>query len=351
MHIQKIKLHGGHYTRLRAEAVRSADHYENNVDLSKSHENITLQEYLEADTEKLKAEIKSRGVIREIRPDAVGLLDCVCSMPKDEPISRNDREAVAKWGEDVMEAFLKAYGLERNDVIGAVIHMDETHPHIHISVLPIQRDEKGAHLSAKKVNNQSALKRLHDSVAEQMKEKGYKGSYVNENEADRGKGKETLKALKERTEAEMERDKARAERDYAKDEAADYKDTAELWREEAKNSQAEAQVWSQKSMEAKVEADMNIRYAKNALAVRDSIEGGTRYMEKLQRMVDYITHNTDSRETAPIIEEFYKGIVTDLMKWMDDTPDRNNALTLGQGFRNMEADRDKRRRSIEDYER
>ena len=346
MHIMKTSFGGRNadYKKLRAEATREADHYENAVDLSRSPDNILIKDYPQPD--ELEAMARSLGVSRKIRDNAVIAVPVVCTVPQDENIDIGNPEAVRKWGEDVIDTVCETLEIRKEALIGAVIHMDETRPHIHLMVMPV--DNEG-HLTAKNLLNKQKFKTLHDDMAKGMAERGYKGTYVSEDHELRGKGKETLKALKERSEAEMERDKARAERDYAKDEAADYKDTAELWKEEAKNSQAEAQVWSQKSMEAKVEADMNVRHAQNSLAVRSSIEGGTRRMEKVQRMIDYITHNTNSMETAPKIDRFYKEIEERLMKWMDETPDKNNALTLGEGFRRMEADRDKRRRSIEDH--
>ena len=348
MHIMKVKLAGGHYTRLRAEACRQADHYENNVDLERSGDNIVLQEYLEADAEKLKAEIKARGVNREIRPDAVAALDCVCTLPKDEPISKDDREAIKAWGNDVLEGFLEAYGLERGDVLGAVIHMDETYPHVHISVLPISRDEKGAHLSAKKVNNRSALNKLHDSVAEHMKERGYKGTYVSEDKEARGKGTATLEAYKEHQEAIKERDKAIKERDEARLDAEDYQDSALMWERKASEEALKAHEWTQKALDAKMEMDMNVKSAQNSLAFRRDIESATKRMKRVSDMVAYTMQNANVIKTAPEIEAFYKEIEGRFEKWMDTLTDKNG-FNIGQSFRNMEADQRKHR--DEDYER
>ena len=341
MHIMKTSFgaRNTEYSKLKAEAMREADHYKNAVDPARSDDNIIIKDYPQPD--ELEGMAKSLGVSRKIQNNAVIAVPIVCTMPKDENVDIKDAEAVKQWGEDYTDAVLSTLGIQKDTVIGAVIHRDETNPHIHLMVMPV-RDGR---LNARDILNKAVFRTMHDTIAGKMKEKGYSGTYVSEDREARGMGKDTLEAYKERREAEKARD-------YAQELAADYKDTAELWKEEAKNSQAEAQVWSQKSMEAKVEADMNVRHAQNSLAVRSSIEGGTRRMEKVQRMIDYITHNTNSMETAPKIERFYKEIEERLMTWMDNTPDKTsdkeNPLTLGQGFRNMEADRDKRRRSIED---
>ena len=352
MKIEKTSFGGRNsdYKNIRGEAHRELDHYKNYVDPEKSYLNIMLKEYAQPD--ELEAMAKSLGVSRKIRSDAVIACTIVCTMPQDENVDTSDPVALKKWGEDWIEATLSTLGIKQETVIGAVIHMDETNPHIHLAVMPVTEDGR---LCAKDIISKPVLQRFHDDVSGKLKEKGYCGTYVAEDKEARGLGKASLKAYKERKEAEKQLAEAIKRRDYAKDEAADYKDTAELWKEEAKHSQAEAQIWSQKSMEAKVEAEMNVQHAKNSLAVRDAIEGGTRRMEKVQRMIDYITHNTNSMETAPKIERFYKEIEERLMTWMDNTPDKTsdkeNPLTLGKGFRNMEAERDKRRRSIEDYER
>lgn len=50
---------------------------------------------------------------------------------------------------------------DKNLVINAVVHLDETTPHLHILSIPILRDEKGAHLSAKLVCGNSKNYQQH----------------------------------------------------------------------------------------------------------------------------------------------------------------------------------------------
>lgn len=61
-------------------------------------------------------------------------------------------------------------GGDSSRIINAVVHLDETTPHLHIASVPIVRDERGAHLSAKMIlGNRRAMSmhqdHFHEAVA------------------------------------------------------------------------------------------------------------------------------------------------------------------------------------------
>ena len=88
-----------------------------------------------------------------IRKDANVLCDWVVTLPQDCPRdrSRDFFESVAQFMEG-------RYG--KSNVLGCYVHMDETTPHAHISILPM-RDGK---LVASKVVNRADLKSFHGDL-------------------------------------------------------------------------------------------------------------------------------------------------------------------------------------------
>lgn len=68
-----------------------------------------------------------------------------------------------KWKQENVEWIKETFGEE--NVVSAVLHMDETVPHIHVIVLPV--DERGR-FNAKDVFGPKALERYQESYAERM---------------------------------------------------------------------------------------------------------------------------------------------------------------------------------------
>lgn len=193
MHISKVK-NGGGWTQLKGHMERDHAYYKNNVDLSKSHQNITIRDYMTA--EELQEHIKDSGVNRKIRPDAVVALNIVCTVPKEEEHYPGDMH---DWGERVIQATCKSLGIDESHLAGAEVHMDETSPHVHFSLIPIVEDSSGnVKLSAKDILTKERLQHLHDDVQQYMRAYGYDGMYVNADKDVRGLSKESLPELKSR---------------------------------------------------------------------------------------------------------------------------------------------------------
>ena len=193
MHIFKVKNNSG-WKQLSGHMERDHSYYKNNVDLSKSDQNIKIREYMTA--AELQEHIRQSGVERKVRPDAVVALNVICTLPKDETHAQSDMRA---WGEAVVNATCHSLGLDPNHLAGAEIHMDETTPHIHFSVIPIVEDAAGkAKLSAKDVATREHLQHLHDDVQHDLRAAGYDGKYVSDDQEARGLGKESLPELKRR---------------------------------------------------------------------------------------------------------------------------------------------------------
>lgn len=198
MHITKVKISGGDYSRLADHMERNHDHYKNYVDTEKSNQNIELIPYL-TEEEMQKKAIAETG--KKFRSDAVGSINIVVTCPSDEPLDFTEdyfggSSSYEDWSRDMISSTLKALNLKESDVIGATLHMDETNPHLHFSVMPLAETENGYKLCAKEITRKEQLDKLHDRVQAEMRNKGYIGTYVKENVEERGLGKKSLEEYK-----------------------------------------------------------------------------------------------------------------------------------------------------------
>lgn len=197
MNVQKVKLHGGDYKRLSDHMERKHKYYKNDVDQSKSHNNITLKSYVDD----LEEHIRGQGVKR-IRKDAVGAYNAVCTVAQEDKDTLKTEDDYKVWGWTVIDATLKAFNLTRDDLVGATIHLDEGkkvkggNAHVHFSFTPLIRSKEKVTLSAKRVGNKKAFKGLHDILQADMTARGFKGIYVNPDESLRGMSKDSLDEYK-----------------------------------------------------------------------------------------------------------------------------------------------------------
>lgn len=102
--------------------------------------------------ETINEKLKEFGA--KARKDSVVMLDAVYTLsPKSaERLARDcqgtNRDYVKEYFDDCLEFYKKEFG--KDTIINAVIHNDETSPHLHITSVPVYRDEQGkGHLSAK----------------------------------------------------------------------------------------------------------------------------------------------------------------------------------------------------------
>ena len=199
----KVKINGGDYTRLKGDIERKHTFYKNDVDIERSSNNITIVPFLTEEEMQNKAHMEASN---KIRSDSVGSLNFVVTVPKDEELYNctdylSGTTSYKDWANDIIDATLQAMDLKRSDVLGAVLHMDETTPHLHFSVMPLKQIGEQYKLCAREIADKSHLNQLHDKVQAEMRKKGYIGTYVNENVEKRGLGKETLQEYKKHKEA------------------------------------------------------------------------------------------------------------------------------------------------------
>ena len=130
--------------------------------------NTEGKNYTQLVSERLKSLEQYRA--RNIRSDAVYAISVVLAVPQE----RAESIDVDAWKKKSMEWLDKTFNENKekfgNNIVSATLHMDESSPHIHAIVTPI--DEKG-HLNAfHYVNGRGSLSKMHTSYAEYMKEFG-----------------------------------------------------------------------------------------------------------------------------------------------------------------------------------
>ena len=180
-----------------ASDARMSDHIERrviapNVDPTRTHLNRELVELPEGVTvrdEAIAHRIKSAGIKRKITPDQVRAIRVMMSGTHEDMMKIQQDGRMDEWCNDSMEWLHKTFG--RENTVSAVLHMDETTPHIHATIVPIVTGERrkakqkqtegkrsyrkkadAARLCADDVLNRDKLIGYHDDYAKIMDKYG-----------------------------------------------------------------------------------------------------------------------------------------------------------------------------------
>ena len=180
-----------------ASDARMSDHIERrviapNVDSTRTHLNRELVELPEGVTirdEAIAHRIKSAGIKRKITPDQVRAIRVMMSGTHEDMMKIQQEGRIDEWCNDSMEWLHKTFG--RGNTVSAVLHMDETTPHIHATIVPIVTGERrkakqkqtegkrsyrkkadAARLCADDVLNRDRLIGYHDDYAKIMDKYG-----------------------------------------------------------------------------------------------------------------------------------------------------------------------------------
>ena len=173
-----------------ASDARMSDHIERrviapNVDSTRTHLNRELVELPEGVTvrdEAIAHRIKSAGIKRKITPDQVRAIRVMMSGTHEDMMKIQQDGRMNEWCNDSMEWLHKTFG--RENTVSAVLHMDETTPHIHATIVPIvtgerrkakQKQTEGKRSYRKKAD---AARLCADDVLNRDKLIGYHDDYV-----------------------------------------------------------------------------------------------------------------------------------------------------------------------------
>lgn len=79
--------------------------------------------------------IKEAGITRKIKDDAVRALCFICTSDHDKMHDIESRGQLKEWANDCIRWMQKEFG--KDNVVAAALHMDETTPHLHVTVVPV----------------------------------------------------------------------------------------------------------------------------------------------------------------------------------------------------------------------
>ena len=196
LHIQKPK---GNDARASAHIERTIQ--PTNADPERSHLNkelVNFPDTVENRTQAIQYRIEHAGITRKISHNQIRALQIMLSGTHEDMQHIQANGKLDEWCNDNMEWLQNTFG--KDNVVSAVLHMDEKTPHIHATVVPIvqgeRRKAKSEHDNGKKkyrkkpkdtvrlcaddVMTRDSLAHFQDSYAERMAKyglgRGVKGS-------------------------------------------------------------------------------------------------------------------------------------------------------------------------------
>ncbi|WP_210134251.1 MULTISPECIES: MobV family relaxase [unclassified Staphylococcus] len=168
--VSKVKS-GTNTTGIQKHVQRENNNYENeDIDHSKTHLNYDLvndnnQNFNNLIEEKIEQNYTGK---RKIRTDAVKHIDGLITSDN-EFFNNKTPEDTKRFFEHAKEFLEQEYG--KDNLLYAMVHMDEKTPHMHYGVVPITDDGR---LSAKEVvGNKKALTEFQDRFNEYVNQRGY----------------------------------------------------------------------------------------------------------------------------------------------------------------------------------
>ncbi len=150
-------------------------HFERKTDNHSNEEIDVSRSYLNQDLMQDNSDMISRfderleNVYCMKREDVKALGTWVVTLP--DELKNEKQNNQNKFFEETKEFLDKRYGKE--NVVCAVVHYDETTPHLHYAFIPVTFDEKKQRekVSAKEVLNRKDLQTFHDGLDKHLKEK------------------------------------------------------------------------------------------------------------------------------------------------------------------------------------
>ena len=127
---------------------RMSDHIERrviapNVDPMRTHLNrelVRMPEGIRERDDAIAARISSAGIRRKITHDQVRAIRVMLSGTHEDMMEIEKAGRLDDWCRDSMDWLYRTFG--RENVVSAVLHMDEHTPHIHATLVPIVTGER-----------------------------------------------------------------------------------------------------------------------------------------------------------------------------------------------------------------
>lgn len=173
MHVTKIKRMGVGQILAHINRSEKDRNYSNeNINHSNTHLNYAMiqNDYVGYE-EKL-----SRYYVSN-KKDVNTLVSICVTIPKEYLAHERKDELIRYFFEDMTKCLTERYGVNNGEnIISAVVHMDEDTPHLHFAFIPVVPDKKhdkyDYKVCAKDVITRNELQRFHPEVCEKMKAYG-----------------------------------------------------------------------------------------------------------------------------------------------------------------------------------
>lgn len=168
VHMQKFKMSGVKGIQFHNQRERESK-TNPDIDRSRTHLNYDLHNSAPIDFNRRVREIIKNNVVTDkaIRKDAVVMCNFIVTSDKGFFDRLTDPEQ-KKFFEKSYEFFRERYG-EKN-IVAANVHLDEKTPHMHLSLVPVTKDNR---LSAKSLFDRKELRSLQDDFPKFIKEHGF----------------------------------------------------------------------------------------------------------------------------------------------------------------------------------
>lgn len=144
------------------------NHANEQIDVAKSADNFDLIEHGELSKSAIMDYIQSkRQSKRAVRKDAVVLDEWIISSDQSFFADKTP-DQIRGYFQTAVDWFGEKYG--RSNLQYAVVHMDETTPHMHLGIVPITADGS---LSSKKMFDRASLQSVQADLPKYLQEHGY----------------------------------------------------------------------------------------------------------------------------------------------------------------------------------
>ena len=111
---------------------------------------------------------------KTVRKDAVVDMEFILSGSHDT-FEKMSKEEMEDWAKDSYQFMADTFGEE--NIVEAVLHLDETTPHIHMHVVPVVKNPDGSRrLCAKDLTKRDQLRQLHTEYARRVEKYGFQRS-------------------------------------------------------------------------------------------------------------------------------------------------------------------------------
>ena len=179
------------------------------IDLSRTHNNYHTVYLQGSYMEYINERISTLPLKRKVRSDAVLMCSFIIGSDGNFFIGLTPWER-QRFFEDATEYFAERFG--RENIISAVVHTDETTPHLHLNLIPIV----GNKLSAKQLFTRANLRELqtdfHEKVGKKWGlERGKEGSQAKHIDTAEFKAKTIIDRAEKRAEETEKQAKTKAE--------------------------------------------------------------------------------------------------------------------------------------------